>query len=209
MSDNPNLDIDARSWAATTYIHLGGDAQRFAEPRTSKSNPFTVAWDFNAPASVRTAIIKEYVPQMENGSDIRYQIEHANDVSPAYTSEVVDREKLRSALKSSGLEVTSYQSAGEANRQGGGTYWAIKIGMNDELFTVLLSTLGPFAQVDYNSDDKDHVAFVERLNAVLSTTDIRLIDRELLSQKVPGLNVYFFGVRAPLTIAELLFYWQD
>jgi hypothetical protein len=209
MADDTNLDIDARSWAAMTYIHLGGNARQFAEPRTPKSNPFAIAWAFNAPASVRTAILKEYVPQMENGSDIRYQIEQANDFSPAYASEVADREKLLSALQQDGLEVISCQSAVEANQQGGGTYWMIKVAMSDEFFTVLLSTLGPFAQVGYEPDDKRRTAFAERLNDILSATGIRLINDELLSQAVPGLNVYFFGDRAPLTIAELLFYWQD
>jgi hypothetical protein len=209
MADDANLNIDARSWAAMTYIHLGGNARRFAELRTPQSNPFAVVWAFNAPASVRIAILKEYVPQMENGSDIRYHIEQANDVSPAYTSEVADREKLLSALQQDGLEVISCQCAGEANQQGGGTYWKIKVAISDEFFIVLLSTLGPFAQVDYELDDEMHTAFVERLNDILSATGIRLIDDELLSQTVPGLNVYFFGDRAPLTIAELLFYWQD
>ncbi len=210
MSDNPNLDIHARSWAAMTYIHLGGNARQYAEPRTPKSNPFSVVWAFNAPTSVRTAILKEYVPHMENGSDIRYRIEQANDVSSDYTSEVADREKLLSALQKDGLEVTSCQSAGEANQQGGGTYWMIKIAISDESFcNVLLSTLGPFARIDYERDDNRHAAFVEKLSDILSAIGIRLIDDELLSQTVPGLNVYFFGNRAPLTIAELLFYWQD
>lgn len=209
MADDANLDIDARSWAAMTYIHLGGNARRFAEQRTPKSNPFAVVWAFNVPASVRTAILKEYVPQMENGSDIRYQIEQANDVSPAYASEVADREKLLSALQQDGLELISCQSAGEAHQQGGGTYWMIKVAMSDEFLTVFLSTLGPFAQVGYEPDDKRHSAFAERLHNILSATGIRLISDELLSQTVPGLNVYFFGDRAPLTIADLLFYWQD
>jgi len=26
---------------------------------------------------------------------------------------------------------------------------------------------------------------------------------------VPGLNVYYFGERAPLRVENLLFYWQD
>lgn len=209
MSDDTNLDINARSWAAITYIHLGGKAQRFAEPDVTKHNPFTVAWAFHAPASMRAAILKEYVPYMENGSDIRYLIEHTNDVSPAYTSEVADRKKLLAALQQEGLDVTSCQSAGDANQQGGGTFWVIIGTLSNDIFTVLLSTLGPFARLRYEQGNEKHVAFAKALNGILSEIGIRLIDDELLSQTVPGLNIYFFGDRAPLTIADLLFYWQD
>ena len=43
----------------------------------------------------------------------------------------------------------------------------------------------------------------------LESAGFRWIDETISAIRVPGLCVYYFGERAPLSVDTLLFYWQD
>jgi hypothetical protein len=49
----------------------------------------------------------------------------------------------------------------------------------------------------------------ESLVAWATEAGFQVVEDDLLDTPFDGLNVYFFGRRAPLRIRDLLFYWQD
>ena len=43
----------------------------------------------------------------------------------------------------------------------------------------------------------------------LERAGFRCLDADVLDLRFTGLAVYFFGAREPLSVRDLLFYWQD
>ena len=82
---------------------------------------------------------------------------------------------------------------------GAGTYHHIDTSAG----TLTLSTLGPFFHTD-GTDGADPPTI-----PALQAAGFRHIDPKLAGTTVDGLHVYFFGNRDPLTVGQLLFYWQD
>jgi hypothetical protein len=80
-------------------------------------------------------------------------------------------------------------TAGDHHQQGEGTYHVV----DTTAGRVMVSTLGRF----YWSDE------------ITELPGFRRIDDTLGSIVFTGLPVYFFGHREPLTVHDLLFYWQD
>ncbi|MEY9863841.1 hypothetical protein ABH935_009494 [Catenulispora sp. GAS73] len=88
--------------------------------------------------------------------------------------------------------------AGQHHYQGDGTYHVVTVGSGN----LAISTLGRYAR-EY-SGEHDPAA-----RAVLETAGFQWIDGEVAAIRVTDLCVYYFGHRSDLTVAELLFYWQD
>lgn len=164
----------------------------------------------NVPRSVREAILGEYAPG-ERETDPRWLLEHAmtmpnrgqtrwedEEPSPATVAALA---RLSAALTKRGLKPGPAISSGEQMQQGGGTYFILPIDKGG----TLLSTLGPFATDDGNGTPVRQA----EIRAAVEDAGLVWIDDELQHTIVTGLCVYFFGRRDPLSVRDLLFYWQD
>ena len=212
MVGNNTLSLESRRWAAFVFVELGGDTDELTKLDMYGENLCAVEWGFKSPASIRKAIVQEYAPGMAPGSDIRYRIENQIDNSPIYSEAENDRQRLLEALKDSTITVTSCQSAGDFNQQGDGCFWVISMLFESERYHLNLSSLGPFAasyHIDAEGYGKQPDQFDKAIQEILKQVDVIWIDENFQSQIVPALNVYFFGSREPLSIRDLLFYWQD
>lgn len=216
IASNDELDLVTRSWAAYVSMALGTPAEKIEALDQDAESIRFVPWPFSIPSVMRKAIVLEYVDEMADESDIRYRVEALCDQSPAYSESDADadRARLLDALKQNGFNVVACQTAGDFNRQGGGNFWVISIQAGDNILWINLSTLGPFAsgpdwenlEIEVNAELRIAIGEIKKL---LAEVHISYIDDDLLSRTVPGLNVYYFGSRGPLSIRELLFYWQD
>lgn len=183
-----------------------------------------VPWKFEVSPEIRDAIVREYVPHMEEGSDPRYITEYENILSPPYKTAVSDRQLLVETLKNNGVKVSKVENAGEFHGQGGGNYSVLTLEQIEEYYTstLFISDLGRFVsrnmvwyQVDHSYNMIDDELGVESKKRLLLcqqiVTQIGFIwpEDELLKSTVPELNVYYFGRREPLTVCDLLYYWQD
>lgn len=135
------------------------------------------------PDDVRAAIVREYVPGTRD-TDPRWMLEAA--CLPDPEPEDVLTEALAALAP---LNPASPMTAGDHHQQGEGTYHVVDTAAG----RVMVSTLGRF----YWSDD------------IPDLPGFRRVDDTLGGIVVTGLPVYFFGRREPLTVHDLLFYWQD
>lgn len=169
----------------------------------SRGYPIHDAWESlgpplielpGVPADVRHAILRTYTPG-ERQTDPRWLLEAAclGPATGAGEDELL-RQAAR-ALTSAGLQPQAPVSAGRLYGSGEGTYHEIDTRAGE----VLVSTLGPFFA--YEGDP--------RVLAVMAEAGFRRISGDLADTHVDGLHVYFFGTREPLTVRDLLFYWQD
>lgn len=145
---------------------------------------------------IRGAILAEYAPHAQDGTGPRWRAE-AIFVNPPPPADQDDQlRRAAAALASGGLAPEPPVSAGDANRQGAGTYHEIAHagGM------IFVSTLGRFV----TGDDGNVAA-----RSALESAGFRWIDEALGAIVVTGLCVYYFGHREPLKVDTLLFYWQD
>jgi hypothetical protein len=158
------------------------------------------------PSDVRRAIVREYTPGQRE-TDPRWLLEaacaepdlgaSADGVARPPGNAGTDRlQRAAEALAAAGLHPHEPVPAGDHHGQGDGTYHVIGTDAGD----VRVSTLGPF----FDSTDGD-----ARVTGALREADFRYIDATLDAIRVPGLYVYYFGDRTPLTVGTLLFYWQD
>ena len=135
------------------------------------------------PEDVRAAIVREYVPGTRD-TDPRWMLEAA--CLPDHEPDDV----LTAALAElAPLAPAPPMTAGDHHQQGEGSYHVI----DTVAGRVLVSTLGRF----FSSDD------------IPELPGFRRIDDTLGGIVVTGLPVYFFGAREPLSVQDLLFYWQD
>ncbi|WP_019011221.1 HEAT repeat domain-containing protein [Deinococcus aquatilis] len=200
---NPELALDERRWAARTLLLLGEAPDLNIIPDLQVTLPAVV------PPAVRSAIIRAYAQQAEAGTDVRWLIEALTlprwDDAEAQTLQA-EHEQVVEALRASGLEVGQPIEAGVWHGQGGGTYVVLPLEGGD----LSLSTLGRFAAPHTWGADANHLpAAMDRIRLALTSVGWQWLDDDLLSVKVPGLNVYYFGAREPLRVGELLYYWQD
>ncbi|MEW2355691.1 hypothetical protein [Spirillospora sp. NPDC029432] len=151
------------------------------------------------PPDMREAIVREYTPG-QTGTDPLWLIEAAlldPPPSPDEARESQD-ERLRAAcaaLAGAGLDPQEPVPVGRHMHSGNGTYHVI----STDAGTVWVSTLGPYVAVP---DDA-------RAASALRDAGFLRVDGELADTTFTGLAVYFFGSRDPLTVRDLVFYWQD
>ena len=149
----------------------------------------------DVPEDVRLAILREYLPG-ERQTDPRLLLEAACVELPPAPDEDEQLARAMAALFAAGLSPGTPISAGELHQQGGGTYYAI----TTEEGRVDISTLGLFVRSE---------SAVPRARKALAEARFRVVDDAVLGVRMTGLHVYFFGSRDPLSVEDLLFYWQD
>lgn len=202
---------DERSWAAYTLLK-SGELQP-EDRRLIKQDPATFQVDlgFELPVDVRDSIVEEYAEHSEVGTDVRYHLEFFLNERPSYDTDEADRNRLVAALKAEGLQVERCVGVGAFHQQGGGTYWLVQFEDNDDFCHLNVSTLGKF--VSFFSQNEEDGAPTSPLHkkcrAIAESQGFFWVDPKLREKIVSGLNVYFFGSREPLSIFDLLFYWQD
>ena len=147
------------------------------------------------PEDIRLAIIREYAPGHRT-TDPRFLLEAACTALPPAPDEDEALARARDALADVGLAPREPISAGHYHNQGGGTFHVIVTDGGH----VRLSTLGPFAEVS---------AAPQHARRALERAGFRCLDADVLDLRFTGLAVYFFGAREPLSVRDLLFYWQD
>lgn len=192
-------DVSTRCWAHALRVQQGEgvDAAR----------AFMASVRIEVPGlgpKARAALLATHAPG-ERNTDPRWVLESVlldhpeprwdHDAPSPETAATLER--LKDALARRGIETEAPLSSGAAMQQGSGTYFVLR----HALGAVLVSTLGPFAteREDVDADRKEGAEEV----------GLQWIDRTLAGTVVPGLCVYFFGRREPLTVHDLLFYWQD
>ncbi|MFB4313851.1 hypothetical protein [Actinomadura sp. 21ATH] len=186
--------LPGRLWALPILHERGHDVrpmwERLGSPRVEVPG---------VPPDVREAIVRRYTPG-QAGTDPLWLIEAAllDPPPPPEEAREIRDERLRAAraaLAGAGLGPREPVPAGEHMRSGHGTYHVI----STDAGTVRVSTLGP-----YFACAKD-----ARVARALRDAGFRHIDDALGGITFTGLAVYFFGSRAPLTVHDLLFHWQD
>ena len=147
------------------------------------------------PDDVRLAIVRQCAPGQRQ-TDPRWILEAACVEQPPEPDAVEALQRAIDALTVYELHPEEPLEAGEIYQQGSGTYHQIAVDGGN----VQISTLGPFASIDTDAPDAE---------AALASAGFRSVDAALGRIIVAGLHVYHFGAREPLTVGELLFYWQD
>ncbi|XVQ11415.1 hypothetical protein ACQP1W_02215 [Spirillospora sp. CA-255316] len=151
------------------------------------------------PPDVREAIVRQYTPGQRD-TDPRWLVEAAvlEPVPDPWDADFVEERLDRAveALAAADLDPQEPVAAGEHEGTGSGTYDLIKTRTG----WIMLSTLGPF----FAGTGAD-----QRAITALRAAGFHYIDPALAEIRFEGLHVYFFGDREPLTIKDLLFYWQD
>lgn len=202
---------DARSWAAYTLLKSG--ELRPEDRRLIRQVPakFQVDLGFEIPAEVRDSIIEEYAEHSEVGTDVRYKLEFFLKERSSYDTDEADRNRLIAALKTEGLQIKKCENIGAFHRQGEGTFWIIQFADNDNFCHLNVSTLGKFVSF-YSKSEADGAPaspLHKKCRVIAETQGFFWVDPNVGEKIVPDLNVYFFGSRKPLSVFDLLFYWQD
>lgn len=154
------------------------------------------------PRDVRAAILCEYLPG-ERTTDPRHILEGlALDLDGLDGLDDLDAlsefpQQARRALLAAGLSAGEPTPIGAVNGQGGGSYELLEVGDGQ----LALCTFGPFARATRPVS--------ERATTALESAGFRVVDDDLAALVFEGLPVYFFGDREPLSVQDLLFYWQD
>ena len=170
-----------------------------------------VPWLFKCPEIVRSTIINEYGLDYESFTDVRYLIEAANTKHEEFDNDRF-REKLIDRLDKEGFTIHQTQDCGRYHGSGGGTYDVVETDKGQ----FFACTIGPFLAasniIEHTTGNvsvhQDPKAVIQLRNIITSLGGLWLED-DLLGHEVPKLNVYFFGDREPLTVGDLIFYWQD
>jgi hypothetical protein len=185
---------DARLWAAYALHRLTGDTAETRAIHDAMGRPRVAVPGLDD--ELRRAVLHEYARRCERGSDPRWGVE-ALCAGPLSCPDQDDQlRRVAAALTAAGHVPEPAVSCGEWHRQGGGTYHVVPFGEH----RVTVSQLGRFVA----GDDGD--ATVRR---ALGAAGFRWIDDATGAIRVTGLPVYYFGAREPLSVQQLLFYWQD
>jgi hypothetical protein len=147
------------------------------------------------PDDVRLAIVRQYAPGQRQ-TDPRWILEAACVALPPEPDSVVQLQRALDALTACGLHPEEPVEAGDVYQQGSGTYHQIAVDGG----SVQISTLGPFASIDTEAPGAE---------PALASAGFCSVETALGRIIFAGLHVYNFGARDPLTVGELLFYWQD
>lgn len=157
------------------------------------------------PPSVRRAVLYHYLPG-ERGTDARWLLEGELDMGLALDIEREEGpdepaaailEAARRAVHQAGCSIGKATPIGHVREQGGGTYCHLQV----ESGILEVSELGRFVAGDAPLPD--------RARDNLERAGFVFVEGVLASQVFEGLGVYFFGRRDPLSVYDLLFYWQD
>ena len=177
---------EARLWVAYALYNLTEDLAETQATYEALGRP-RVEVD-GLPEDQRRAIVHEYVPTCERDSDPRWRLEALCTKEPDDVDVAAQLARATQALNAPPIHCAV------ANQQGDGTYYEYEVGDN----RVHISTLGPYAK------DTDGTA-----RQALEAAGFQWIDDTTGAIVVTGLCVYFFGRRDPLTVDDLLFFWQD
>jgi len=121
---------------------------------------------------------------------------------------------LRKLFKKQNIEIVKSVSCGDFHGTGGGSYWFFDLGF----IQFIVSTLGKYLSfIEFTDEWNFDVVDIpkqqsDKLNNFLNFVvedGYKILNPDLLKNIVPGLNVYFFGVRENLEIKDLVYYWQD
>ena len=201
---DPNQDRVARSWAAYTLSRIGAEPEELFPKETRQDDSLIWRCPIEIPIDdkMRNAIVYGYGHAGRDNSDIRFRLEWR--FCDPYTKEHAneDRKRFVECLKQAGIKIESAVECGEHHHSGGGTYWVLGLDSNDHQNNIYLSTLGRYYYLVKVEDPQP----IE--NAVNNAGFIQP-PKDLLKQTFPNLNVYFFGTIEPLSIYDLLFFWQD
>ena len=196
--DRPDIH---RTCAFALLLDRGVDMDaEFDDP--ALTHLWHVPWDFSIAPELRAAIVSEHGGSFEDSGDIRYLVENRRypmRPHPNLEDELASRVtgEIAEALRRAGESVLTIKEAGESIGQGSGCYDVIAIASTPEQ-PLIVSRL---ARVVKSGD--------ERFRPLVTELGFHWLDDDLGSQIVPGLPTYFFGARDPLSVENLLFYWQD
>ncbi|MFJ9792558.1 hypothetical protein [Streptomyces globosus] len=187
--------VDAALWAAYALYRLTEDPAPTRAAYEALGRPRVEVEGLDE--DVRRAIVHEYVPYCENGTDPRWRLEAICTDPPARPDQEDQLRRATAALTAAGLAPKPPVHCGEAHQQGDGTYHVIEYGAGKELS---ISTLGPWAG-DFEGDPD--------ARAALESAGFHWMDATTGATRVSGLHVYYFGSRQPMDVHTLLYYWQD
>ncbi|GAA1943198.1 hypothetical protein [Kitasatospora viridis] len=151
-------------------------------------------------AELRGAIVHEYGTRCQDRTDPRWRVEALCTEPPPLPDQDDQLRRASAALTAAGLDHLPPAYCGEYNHQGGGTYHVMEY---DDEYEVRVSTLGRFVTSAIDPDPDP------RYRHALEAAGFRWIDEATGDILVTDLCVYRFGHREPLTVEQLLFYWQD
>jgi len=202
---DPSQPRLVRSWAAFCLLKIGvGIDELFpSETRCDNTELWQRPFDFAIEDDLRNAIVLEYGYSSEQGTDVRYDLENAMVASDdRYKEAESDRAIFISKLRENGIDVVRATECGEYHHSGGGTYWVLQLAEVENTNLLNVSTLGKY----YSCLNVEAYNTVTQVAKELGFAEIK---GELAKQIVPQLHVYYFGSRDPLSVYELVFYWQD
>jgi hypothetical protein len=208
---------------------------KILESQISEIPGYPMPWtlDLPLPLQMRKAILKRYATTMSQGTDPRLVIEahFAKDVVLEDDEGWNPRSSTQPVLDIANLVAVGPVSAGNWHAQGAGCFNVYRIFCarldaeqvhnRPSIVACYVSTLGPYYYTerhlidqmskrppnmppDLPSADEAEAAF----HTWASSTGLVHVSH-LLDMVFPGLVTYFFGNRRPLSIQNLLFYWQD
>ncbi|MEZ0114321.1 hypothetical protein ABH920_008355 [Catenulispora sp. EB89] len=190
---------EAKLWAAYRLYQLTEDQDEARATYEELGRPRIEVPGLDE--DMRRVIVREYAGCSQRRTDPRWRIELICTEAPPERDEAAEAAELNhalAALTAAGLEPQPPVSAGQHHHQGDGTYHVVTVGSGN----LAVSTLGRYA-TEY-SGDPDPAA-----RTALETAGFQWIDADVAAIRVTDLCVYHFGHRSDLTVAELLFYWQD
>lgn len=195
-----------RLWALATLLQLTGDV---SINHYNDIEDLYVKWEFEYPEMVRQTIVKEYARDCEDHSDIRYVIESYLQESDDFKFDNI-KSQFIALMKQEQCAVIKILDCGTYNNQGSGTYEVVE----SDAGKYYMSTIGPFithVEMDgwgMNTSNSDP-SKINQVKQLAKSMGLIWLNKDVLQNIVPGLNVYYFGDRSPLSIRDLLFYWQD
>lgn len=154
------------------------------------------------PSELRRTLVGAWVPRSQPGTDVRWLIEErkATEFELPEASSLVDA--FADGCRAAGMRIGKIADYAELMQQGTSTFRVVPV---DDA-AVNLSALAPFASMASEDVEPD---LAERVRRIAGASGWTWVDEDLDALVVPGLNIYFFGRREPLSVHDLLFYWQD
>lgn len=208
LASDINRTRDERLWAMASLVL---SSKKPPMSYVADLDEIRVPWIFKCPEIVRSTIIDEYGLDHESFTDVRYLIEAYNTKHEKFDNEGF-REKLIDRLNKEDFTVRQVRDCGSYHGSGGGTFDVVETDKGQ----FFACTIGPFlAASNIVEHTTDNISVNQEPNAVIKLQNIITslgglwLEDELLCHEVPKLNVYFFGDREPLTVRDLIFYWQD
>ena len=208
------------------------------EQQSESRSLWRAPWPFEAPDEVRAAVLRwagDTRETIEQGTDVRYCLEFLYQREQPgwidYDEEraTADRERLVEAIKAKGFSVPQVRECGEVHEQGSGTYWVVTLDDTTDSPLLYVSTLGPFLSAVRTRTTRQGTGqsvswelgipmeqwqpgeqqMMQQCRELAEQQGFHWLEGALLGNVPPQLNVYFFGAREPLSISDLLYYWQD